>query len=133
MTKISIIKSSSDLENEEIFPVFSLSYLKVWSSSDSDTEEEHNIDTDDPYSSDSDMLESLSSLVCILWQKIKLHVNTDFLVTGWMICVIPHICKDANNHSDSDHSKHVKNVIKTLFRRLSGDKTAVTQDILCTE
>ena len=56
MTKISIIKSSSDPDNKELFPVSSSSSHKVWISSDSDTEEEDNIDTDGPESSDIDML-----------------------------------------------------------------------------
>ena len=60
ITKISIIKSSSDLDNKELFPLSSSSYLKVWSSSDSDTEEEENIDTDDKEIIDSDMLVNLS-------------------------------------------------------------------------
>ena len=76
MTKISIIKSSNDIENKELFPISSSSSQKVWKSSDSDTEgEEENIDTDDPYTSDSDMLESLSSTVCNLWQKIN-YIST---------------------------------------------------------
>ena len=64
MTKISIIKSSTDLDNKELLPVSVSSSQKVWISSDSDTEEKENIDTDDPESSDSDMLESLSFSVC---------------------------------------------------------------------
>ena len=65
MTKLSIIKSSSDLDNKELFPISSSSSQKIWKSSDSDTEdEEENIDTNDPDTSDSDMLESLSSTVC---------------------------------------------------------------------
>ena len=44
MTKISIIKSSYDLDNNEVLSISKSSYLKVWSSSDSDTEEEDNID-----------------------------------------------------------------------------------------
>ena len=69
MKNISIIKSSSDPDNEELFPVSCSSYLKVWRSSDRNNEEEENIDTDDPESSDSDMLESLSFSVFRLWQK----------------------------------------------------------------
>ena len=91
MTKISIIKSSTDLDNKELFPVSGSSSQKVWISSDSDTEDEENIDTDVPDSSDSDLLEILSYSVCKLWKKRKLHINTDFAVTGWMLCVIPHI------------------------------------------
>ena len=64
MTQMSIIKSSTDLDNKELFPVSSSSSQKVWISSDSDNEEEENIDTDGPESSDSDMLESLSLSVC---------------------------------------------------------------------
>ena len=61
------------------------------------------------------MLESLIYLVCILWQKQQLHINTDFAVTGWILFVIPHMGKDSKYHSDSDNKKQVNNVIKTLF------------------
>ena len=57
------------------------------------------------------MLESLSSLVCSVWQKSQLNINTDFAVTEWMLCVIPHICKDSKDRSDSDYRKQVNNVI----------------------
>ena len=105
MTKISIIKSSSDLDNKELFSVSGSVSQKVRNSSDSGTEEEENIDTDDLESIYSDMLEIMSFSVCKLWQKRQLHINTDFAVTGWMLCVIPYISKDAKNHSDSDHRK----------------------------
>ena len=52
MTKIYIIKSSSDIDNKEPFLLSISSSFKVWISSDSDTEEEYNIDTDDPKSID---------------------------------------------------------------------------------
>ena len=64
MTKISIIKSSYDIDNEEIFPISSSSYLKVWITSDSYTEKEENIYTDNPESIDSYMFLSLSYSVC---------------------------------------------------------------------
>ena len=67
MAKIFIIKLSYDLDNKELFPVSGSSSKKVWISSDSDTEEEENIVTDDPYIIDSDILESLSFSVCKLW------------------------------------------------------------------
>ena len=67
MKKLSIIKSSSDIDNKELFTISGSSSNKVWISSDSDTEDgEENIDTDDPETSDSDMLEILSSSVCNL-------------------------------------------------------------------
>ena len=56
MTKISTIKSSTDINKKKLFPIFISSYQKVWKSSDSDTEDvEENIDTDDTDTSDSDM------------------------------------------------------------------------------
>ena len=116
ITKISIIRSSTDLDNKELFPISSSSTQKVWKPSDSDTKyEEENIDTDDPDTSDSDILESLSSTVCNLWQKIPLHINTGFAVTGWMLCIIPHIPKYAKDHSDRNHRKQLNNVIKIFF------------------
>ena len=100
---------------KKLSPVSSSSSQKVWILSYSDTEEEENIDTDDPDSNYSDMLESLSFSLCTLWQKRQLHINTDFAVNEWMLCVITHICKDEKDHLDSDHRKQVNNVIKTLF------------------
>ena len=79
------------------------------------------------------MSESLSSTVCNLWQKRQLHINTDFSVTGWMLCVIPHIRKYAKDHSDRNRRKQVNNVIKTLFSGGSEEEMAVTQDIFWTE
>ena len=79
------------------------------------------------------MLISLSSLVCNIWQKIQIHINTGFEVNVWMICFIPHIRKDSKNHSDSDYRKQVNFIIKTLFRVLPEDEMAVTQDILWTD
>ena len=121
MTKVSIIKSLSDLDNKELFPVSTSSCLKVWSSSYSDTGEEDNIDTDDPEIIHSYMLESMSSLVCNLWQKRQTHINTDFTVTGWMLFVIHHILRNAKDNSDSDDRKQVNNVIKILFHGLPED------------
>ena len=87
----------------------------MWSLSDSDNEEEENTYSYDSESSDSDILKILSSLICNLWKKSKLHIKTDFSVTGWLLCIITHIRKDAKYHSDSDHRKQVNNVIKTFF------------------
>ena len=133
MTKISIIKSSSDLDNKELLLVSSLSSFKVCISSDSDTWEEYNIDNDDPEIIYSDMLKILTSSVYKLWHKRQIHTNTDFSVNGWMLCVIPHIRKDAKYHSDSGHRKQVNNVIKTLFHGESEDEMVVTPDIFWTK
>ena len=79
------------------------------------------------------MSESLSFSVCKIWKKRQLHIKTYFAVTGWMLCVIPHIHKYAKDHSDSDHRKQVKHVIKTSFYGASEDEMSVTQDIFWTE
>ena len=50
-----------------------------------------------------------------------------------MLCVIPHIHKDAKYHSDSAHRKQVNNVIKKIFHGASEDEMSVTQDIFWTE
>ena len=61
----------------------------------------------------------MSDLVCIFWDKMKSKINTDFALTGWMLCAINHIQRYAKYHSYSDHSKQVNNLIKTLFHGLS--------------
>ena len=50
-----------------------------------------------------------------------------------MLCVIPHIRKDAKDHSDSDNRKQVNNVIITLFSGASEEEISVTQDIFWTQ
>ena len=50
-----------------------------------------------------------------------------------MLFFIPHIRKDAKDHSDSDHRKQVNNVIKTLFSGASEEEMSVTQDIFWTD
>ena len=84
-------------------------------------------------SSDSDMLESLSYLVFSLWKTRKLHISTDFSVIGWILCVIPHIFKDAKDHSDTYNRKQANNLINTFFSGLSEDDIYFTQDIFWTE
>ena len=133
MAKITIIKSSSDLDNKELLPVSGSSSRKVWISSDIDTEEEENIGTDDPESIYSDKLEILSVSVYKLWQNIQLHINTDFSVTGCLLCVIPHICIDAKDNLDSDNRKQVNYFIKILSSKASEEEMSATQDIFWTE
>ena len=79
------------------------------------------------------MLESLIYLVYNFWYKRQLHINTDFSVAGWMLCVIPHISKYAKYHLYSDHRKQVNNVIKKLFYGLSEYEMDFNQDLSCTE
>ena len=116
MKKISITKPSSDIDNKELLPVSLSSSLKVWSLSQGENEEGYNVDIDDTKSKDSDILEILSYLVHSLFQKRQFHINTDFAVTRWMLCVIPHISKDAKDNLDSDHWKQVNDEIIKLIQ-----------------
>ena len=50
-----------------------------------------------------------------------------------MLYVITHIRKDAKYHSDRNHRKQVKNVIKTLFSGSSEEEMNVTLDVFWTE
>ena len=79
------------------------------------------------------MLESLSSIVCNLWHKRQLRINTYFAVTGWMIFVIPRIRKDAKDNSDRNYRKQVNNIIKRLFSGSSDEEINVTLDMFWTE
>ena len=79
------------------------------------------------------MMVKLSNLVFSLCQKRQLHINTNFVVTEYILCVIPQICKYAKYHWDSDHRKQVNNLIKTFFHRLSEDEMAVIPDIFWAE
>ena len=78
MKNIFIIKSSYDIDSKELVPGSGSLSQNLCSSSDSDNEKEEKIDTNDPDISDSDMLKSLSSLLCNFWDKRQLHFNTDF-------------------------------------------------------
>ena len=117
-----MIKSSSDIDNKEIFPVSDSSSQKVWSSFYSENGEEEIINNNNTDISDSYILERPSFLVCNFWEKRKLHINTDFVVTGWMLHGIPHNRKYARYHSDSNYRKHVNDVIKIMFHGLSEDE-----------
>ena len=87
----------------------------MWSSSDSDNEEEEKINIYDTESNDSDMLEILSCPVYNYWEKGELKIYTYFTVTVLMLCVISQIHKDASDNSDSNHRKQVKNM-KRIFK-----------------
>ena len=43
------------------------------------------------------------------------HINTDYAVTGWMLCVIPHIMEDVFKNVKNKHHIQVNNVINFFF------------------
>ena len=38
--------------------------------------------------------ENIFFVISSLWNKREEHINTDYAVTGWMLCVITHIRED---------------------------------------
>ena len=46
------------------------------------------------------------------WGK---HINTDYAVTSWMLCIIPHIREDLFKNAQNNHHIQVNTVIKSLF------------------
>ena len=59
--------------------------------------------------------EDICFVISILWNERENHINTDYAVTGWMLCVIPHIGEDFFENAHNKHHIQVNNVIKTLF------------------
>ena len=79
------------------------------------------------------MSESLSYPVCNYWENRELRINTNFSVTGWMLCVITHIRKYSSDHSDDDNGKQDNTVIKTFFNGWSEDELNFTLELFWTE
>ena len=59
--------------------------------------------------------ENICFVISRLWNKREEHINTDYAVTGWMLCVIPRIREDVFKNAQNKHHIQVKNVIKNLF------------------
>ena len=50
-----------------------------------------------------------------MWNEREKNINTDYAVTGWILCVIPHIREDVFKSEKNQHHIQVNDVIKTLF------------------
>ena len=50
-----------------------------------------------------------------MWNEREKHSNTDYNVTGWMLCVISHIKEDVFNNAENNNHIQVNTVIKSLF------------------
>ena len=59
--------------------------------------------------------ENICYVISNLWNKREEHINIDYAVTVWMLCVIPHIREDAFKNAQNKHHIQVNNVIKSLF------------------
>ena len=91
MTKQCIEKTKLDLDYQRSFPEVS-SCSNIWITSDEESEED---EPTVPTSKDSILYsENICYVISNLWNKREGHINTDYAVTGWMLCVIPHIRED---------------------------------------
>ena len=91
MTKLCIEKTKSALDYQRFSPEVS-SLANIWNTSDDESDKD---DPTVPTSKDSMLYsENICYVISNLWNKRKKHINTDYAVTGWMLCVIPHIRED---------------------------------------
>ena len=61
--------------------------------------------------------------------KKEVHIKPDYAVTGWMLCVIPHVHNDIIDNYDGNNRNQVNNFIKTLFYWSSDDGLHGTIDL----
>ena len=59
--------------------------------------------------------ENICFVISRLWNKREEHINTEYSMAGWMLCVIPHIRENLFKNSQNKHHIQVNNLIKTLF------------------
>ena len=78
--------------------------------SDDESDEEESISNDCTLYS-----ENICFIVYRLWNEREKHINNDYAMTGWMLCVIPFIREDVFKNAQNNHHIQVNNVIKTLF------------------
>ena len=62
-----------------------------------------------------DYSEILCFVISKLWIEEEKHINTDYAVTGWVLCVIPHIKKDVLKIQMKNNRNQVNNVIFFFF------------------
>ena len=63
------------------------------------------------------------------WGEREIHTNTDYSVTVWMLCVIPHIHNYVIYDYDGNNGNQVKTFIIVYFYGLSYDKMHVNIDL----
>ena len=109
MTKQCIEKKIYDIDYQILFPDISLP-ANIWNESDDESDEEESISNYCTLYSD-----NICFVISNLWNEREKHINTDYAVTGWMLCVIPHIREDVFKNAQNKHHIQVNNVIKTFF------------------
>ena len=101
-----------DLDYQRFFPEVS-SVINIWITSDDKSDEE---EPTVPTVKDSILYSgNICFFISNLWNKREEHINNDYAVTGWMLCVITHIREDVFKNAQNKHRIQVNNVIKTFF------------------
>ena len=59
--------------------------------------------------------ENLCFVISKLWIERKKHINTDYAMTGWMLCVIHQIWEDVFKNSNENNRNQVNTVLENLF------------------
>ena len=59
--------------------------------------------------------ENICYVISNLWNKREEHINTNYAVTGRMLCIIPHIREDVFKNAQNKQHIQVNNVIKSFF------------------
>ena len=109
LTSSALIKNKSDIDYQRLFPdIFSPANLCNMSDDKSDEEESiSNYCT--LYSED------ICFVISSLWNERGKHINTDYALTGWILCVITHISEYIFKNEQNRHHIQVNTVIKRLF------------------
>ena len=77
---------------------------------DDESDEEESISNDCTLYSD-----NICFVISNLWNKMVKHINTDYSVTSWMLCIISHIREDVFKNAQNIHLIQVNNVIDSFF------------------
>ena len=59
--------------------------------------------------------ENIYFVISSLWNKREEHVNTDYSMTGWMLCVIPHIREYVFKNSQNKHWRRANSANSKRF------------------
>ena len=127
MTNQCIEGKKSDIDYQRVFPEISSS-ANIWNMSDDKSDEEDSISFYCTLYS-----ENICFVISSLCNGREKHINNNYAVTGWMLCVIPHIREDVFKNAQNKHHIDVNNFIKTLFYVSTEKESHETLDMLWRE
>ena len=59
--------------------------------------------------------ENICFVISYFWNKREKYINTNYAMTGWILCAIPLIRENGFKIPNRNHMNKVNNVIKTFF------------------